>query len=427
VSSNDKIGYWSVVSIGVGGMVGGGIFAVLGLAAQIAHGATPVAFVIAGLVALLTTYSYAKLSVAFPFRGGTATFLDRAFGSGLFAGSLNILLWLSYIIMLSLYAYAFGSYAAIFLRPEWQAAGRHLFICLGVLSITALNLLGAAAIGRAERWIVAFKISILLVFVGVGFWGVEPHRLELAAWAPPTEVVAGGFIIFLAYEGFELIANAAQDTRDPGKTLPRAYYSSVLFVVALYVLVAMVTVGSLPVAEIVDAKDYALAAAAKPVLGDAGFTLIAIAALLSTVSAINATMYGAARLSCIIAQDGELPEVLEEKIWRKPVLGLLITTGLTLILANWLDLSSIATIGSAGFLVIFAAVNIANVVLSRQTNSLGWLSGLGAVTCLAALITLLWQIELRTPLKLFALAAILGIAVGIEGLYRSLRGQHATP
>ena len=423
VSNTEKMGFWSVVAIGIGGMVGGGIFAVLGLAAQLAHGAMPIAFAIAGMVALLTTYSYAKLSVAFPSQGGTVTFLDRAFGPGLFAGSLNILLWLSYIFMLSLYAYAFGSYAATFLKPEWQTPGKHLFICLAVLGIAALNLFGAAIIGRAERWIVAFKIGILLLFVAVGFWSLEPQQLAPAAWATPAQIVAGGFVIFLAYEGFELIANAAKDTREPGKTLPRAYYSAVLFVIALYILVAVVTVGNLPLEKIVDAKDYALAAAAKPLLGEAGFKLIAIAALLSTASAINATLYGAARLSYIIAREGELPDVLEEQIWRKPVLGLLITTGLTLIAANWLDLSSIATIGSAGFLLIFTAVNIANVVLSRQTSSLRWLSSIGALACLAALIALLWQIEMQTPLKILVLVAILGISAGIESLYRFLRKQ----
>jgi hypothetical protein len=425
VSNDDKIGYWSIVAIGIGGMVGGGIFAVLGLAAQIAHGATPLAFTIAGFVALLTTYSYAKLSVAFPSQGGTITFLDRAFGPGLFAGSLNILLWLSYIIMLSLYAYAFGSYAAVFLPPEWQGAGKHIFISLGIVGITALNLLGAAVIGRAERWIVAFKVSILLVFVAIGLWSVDPQKLLPGEWASPVQIVAGGFIIFLAYEGFELIANAAQDARNPRRTLPRAYYSAVLFVIALYILVAIVTVGNLSIPMIIDAKDYALAAAASPFLGNTGFTLIAIAALLSTASAINATLYGAARVSYIIAREGELPEVLEQRIWNKPVLGLLITTGVTLVAANWLDLNSIATIGSAGFLLIFSAVNIANVILSEQTGSLRGISGLGALACLVALIALLRQIEMQAPLKILVLVTILGMAVGIEGLYRILRRQGA--
>lgn len=421
MSNDDKIGYWSIVAIGIGGMVGGGIFAVLGLAAQIAHGATPLAFTIAGSVALLTTYSYAKLSVAFPSQGGTITFLDRAFGPGLFAGSLNILLWLSYIIMLSLYAYAFGSYAAVFLPPDWQGAGKHILIVLGVVGITALNLLGAAVIGRAERWIVAFKIGILLVFVAIGLWSVDPQKLLPGEWASPMQIVAGGFIIFLAYEGFELIANAAQDVKNPRRTLPRAYYSAVLFVIALYILVATVTVGNLSIPEIIDAKDYALAAAASPFLGNTGFTLIAMAALLSTASAINATLYGAARLSYVIAREGELPEVLERRIWNKPILGLLITTGLTLVAANWLDLNSIATIGSAGFLLIFGAVNIANVILSGETGSLRWISGLGALACLVALFALLWQVELQAPLKILVLVATIGMAVGIESLYRLLR------
>ena len=101
-ASNGKLGYWSVVAIGVGGMVGGGIFAVLGLAVQLAHGGTPVAFAIAGLVALLTSYSYAKLSVAYPSPGGTVEFLNQGLGTGLVTGSINVLLSISYIIMLSL-------------------------------------------------------------------------------------------------------------------------------------------------------------------------------------------------------------------------------------------------------------------------------------------------------------------------------------
>jgi hypothetical protein len=143
-------------------------------------------------------------------------------------------------------------------------------------------------------------------------------------------------IIFLAYEGFELIANTAHDVRDVARTLPRAYYTAVRFVIALYVLVALVTVGNLAVDKIVAAKDYALAEAARPFLGQTGFTLVAIAAMLSTASAINATLYGAARLSYCIARDGELPAMLERKVRGEPVGGLLITAGLTLFVANCL-------------------------------------------------------------------------------------------
>ena len=122
MTGDGKMGLWPVVAIGVGGMVGGGIFAVLGLAVQLAHGGTPLAFAIAGGVALLTAYSYVKLSLAYPGRGGTVTFLNRAFGRGRVTGTLNVLLWLSYIVMLSLYSYAFGSYGATFLPAVGRAS-----------------------------------------------------------------------------------------------------------------------------------------------------------------------------------------------------------------------------------------------------------------------------------------------------------------
>ena len=310
-ANHGKLGLLPVVAIGVGGMVGGGIFAVLGLAVQLAQGGTPVAFALAGIVALLTAHSYARLSVRYPSRGGTVTFLDRAFGAGVVTGSLNILLWLSYVVMLSLYAFAFGSYGATFLPTGWHLVGKHALISLAVLAIGGLNLLSAEVIGKAENWIVALKILILLIFVGVGVFGVAPAALAPDAWSPPLQLVAGGMIIFLAYEGFELIANTAQDVSDPQVTLPRAYYLAVGFVIVLYILVAGVTIGNLSIEEIVTARDYALAAAARPFLGQAGFTLIAIAAMLSTASAINATLYGAARLSYCIARDGELPAAMQ--------------------------------------------------------------------------------------------------------------------
>ncbi len=147
-------------------------------------------------------------------------------------------------------------------------------------------------------------------------------------------------------------------------------------------LVAIVTVGTLPVAQIVGAKDYALAEAARPAFGKAGFVLIAVTAMLSTASAINATLYGAARLSYVIASDGELPELLEHGVWGRPIEGLLITAAVTLAIANLLDLSSLSTMGSAGFLLIFAAVNGANVVLAERTGSRRWLSLLGVGLCL---------------------------------------------
>ena len=418
-----SLGYWQVTAIGVGGMVGGGIFAVLGLSVHLARGGAPLAFLLAGCVALITSYSYTRLSVSFPSQGGTVAFLDRAFGSGLLTGSANVLLWLSYIVMLSLYAYAFGSYGSSLFPPESQLLWKHLLISGCILGISALNLLNAKFIGAAEEWIVLVKLAILLLFIATGIPGIEVSRLVPAAWSAPLELVAGGMIIFLAYEGFELIANTAGDVRRPEQTLPRAYYSSVGFVILLYVLVAVVTVGNLPVARIVGAKDYALAEAARPFLGQSGFILIAVAALLSTASAINATLYGAARLSYVIAKDGELPEFLERKAWGEPIEGLLLTAAATLLIANLVDLSSLSTMGSAGFLLIFAAVNAANAVLAGKTGSRGWLSSVGVLLCLGALACLLWQTVMTSPGKLWILLIMLGTAFSIELGYRLTTGR----
>jgi amino acid transporter len=422
--NRNKMGYWGAVAIGVGGMVGGGIFAVLGLSVQMARGGAPVAFLVAGAVALFTSYSYARLSVTYPSQGGTVTFVDRAFGPGLFTGTMNILLWISYIVMLSLYSYAFGSYGAALFPAGSQTFWKHVLISGSIVGITALNFLSAKVIGEAEEWIVAVKVAILLLFVAVGAWSVDTTRLAPGQWAASFHLIAGGMIIFVAYEGFELIANTAKDVRAPEIILPRAYYSAMVFVIFLYVLVAAVTIGNLPVPQIVDAKDYALAQAARPFLGRSGYLLITIAALLSTTSAINATLYGAARLSFIIAKDGELPALLERKVWNEPVEGLMITAGATLFVANLFDLSSISTMGSSGFLLIFASVNGANALLAKETKSRRWISATAAVLCVAALGSLLFQTAQDDPSRLWVLLAMVVLAFLVEAGYRVIKGRN---
>ena len=415
------IGFWGIVAIGVGGMVGGGIFAVLGLSVQLAQGAAPLAFAVGGLVTLLTAYSYTKLSVTYPDEGGTVVFLDRAFNPGIIVGGFNVLLWASYVVMLSLYAYAFGSYGSTFFSEASRPFAKHLLISASIIGITGLNMLKADVISRAETWIVAIKVTILLAFVAIGLFGVDTSRLSPGAWADPLHVIAGGMIVFVAYEGFELIANTAQDVRDPKRVLPKAFFTAVIFVIALYILVAIVTVGGLSLEKIQAAQDYALAAAAEPFLGATGFIIISIAALLSTSSAINATLYGAARLSFTIAKERELPEALERQVWHRPIEGLFITTILTLLMANLVDLSSISTVGSAGFLLIFGAVNAANMKLHQRTGGSVWISGAGLVACLLALAALIWQTITTQPSRLLILTGMLVLALGLETVYRTLR------
>lgn len=413
-----KISCWEAISIGIGGMVGGGIFSVLGLSIQLTHGAAPIAFLLGGIISLFTAYSYAHLCVARPSSGGTVYFIDQAYGSGFFTGAINILLWLSYIVMLSVYAYAFGSYCVSFFSEALRPIYIHIAISSVVILLTLLNFLSVKIIGSVENLIVALKLAILCLFIIFGMSGVDTARLSMDEWASPLNILIGGMIIFLAYEGFELIANTAEDIQEPSKNLPRAFYTSVLITIALYMLIAIVTAGSLSLEAIIKTKDYALAEAARPTFGNLGFTLIAIAAMLSTSSAINATIYGTTRISYIISVDGELPEFLEKKIWDRPIAGLLITSILTLIMANFFDLEDLALMGSAGFLFIFAAVNGANMIINKQKTNHRIISFVGMCLCLTAVGSLVWYTIITEPASLFFLFGMVLLSALIEAIYQ---------
>lgn len=392
---NKKIGLKEAISIGIGGMVGGGIFAVLGLAVSLAQGGTPVSFLIAGIIALITAYSYVKLSLKYPDRGGTVKFVNEGFGRGIFSGGINNLLWVSYIIMLALYASAFGSYAPnLFELTGDKTLDAHLYASGIIVLATAINYYSIRVVGMIESYAVVVKLVILLSFVAIGAYGLigNPNleQLNLHHWESPIKLLTGGMVIFVAYEGFELIANAAPDIKNPVQNIPKAYYYSVFFVIVLYVVIASITVGSLPFNIIAHAEDYVLAEAAKPMLGKAGFTIITIAALISTFSAINASLYGGSKVSFEIAEDNELPHELTSKLWNQPI-GLMITAVATLILTNTLNLESISTAGSIGFLLIFAIVNVVGYKKSKELNGSSIIPVVGAVLCIVALFALIVQ------------------------------------
>ncbi|NOY37666.1 MAG: APC family permease [Chlorobi bacterium] len=391
----NEIGLPEAVSIGIGGMVGGGIFAVLGLSVELSKGGTPLAFLIAGILAFLTSYSYARLSLFYPNTGGTVNYINKGFGENVFSGGTNNLLWISYIVMLSLYASAFGSYgAALFKITGNFGTDKHLLISLIIIFCTLLNYISFKAVSTSESIAVFIKIFILIIFSGIGLWGLKGnnniHQLALENWVRPFKLISGGFVIFVAYEGFELIANASPNIKNPLKNIPLSFYISVIFVIILYILIALITVGSVPFEKISKAQEYVLAVAAEPVLGKAGYIIISITALISTFSAINVSLYGGSRVNYELAEDDEISHEFTVIFWGEPV-GLLVTAILTLIIANFFNLESISTSGSAGFLLIFTIVNLANYKLAKQTKSLKWISLLGAVLCFTALIFLMVQ------------------------------------
>ncbi len=421
-SVKPTLGFWSLTSIGVGGMVGGGLFAVLGLTALLAKGATPLAFILAGIVAFLTSYSYAKLSVAYPSQGGTVVFLNQAFGPGLFSGGLNILLCLSYVIIVALYAVGLANYA-MSLFPHADHLWKNIILSSVVVFLTLLNMTSPRMVIKSELFFNIFKLVILAGFVIAGIWTVDLTRLEAPAWGSFPEILAGGMIIFLSYEGFELIANASLATKKPEKNLPKAFYASVLFVIGLYILISIVAIGNLPIFQFAQARDYALAQSALPFFGNGGFILVSVAAVIASASAINAALYGSAKVTFIVAKDGELPTFLDRMVVGKPIAGLLLLSALVLIVGNFFNIESISMMASAGFLFIFAAVNAANFKLAKETHANRLICAMGFTSCVIATFAIILYKWNTDPIKILALLVLLLASFLIELIYRKATGR----
>ncbi len=419
----NQIGMAAAVSIGIGGMVGAGIFSILGVVAQAAGNAMWLAFAIGGVVALLSTYSYAKLGAVFPSAGGAVHFLVKSFGDGVLAGGLNLFMWAGYIISLALYATAFGSYAATFFTTTPSPLLLKSLAVGSVVLLTVVNAFGAKLMGRSETLIVAIKVAILVLFAAVGLWFIKPGNLSPELWPETKSILFGAGVLFIGYEGFGLVTNAAGDMRNPRVMLPRALYISVILVIIIYLSVSVTVSGNLSDAQIERARDYALAEAAKPFLGELGFRLIAIAALFSTASAINATLFGSANVCYMIARDGELPAPLSRTEWQQATGGLLLTAGLVVLVTLCFDLSGIAMMGSAAFLLVYAAVNAGHLRVLKETAANPIIVWLSIITCLVMFAILGVYTYQQQPAALVALVLIAAASFAAEWAYRRWTGR----
>jgi len=399
-------------------MIGAGIFSILGVSAQIAGHAMYISFIIAGLIALLCAYSYAKLGSTYPSAGGPVEFLVKGFGDGTLSGGFNVLLWIGYVFALALYARAFGGYAMTFLPANTPTLWLNVFITMIIIIFTAINFIGAKAVGKSEVFIVATKVAILLVFIIAGFFFIDPSKLALSNLPGVSNIFYGAGIVFLAYEGFGLITNTAEDMKNPKKTLPKALFLAVIITMIIYILVSLTVLGNLPIADIINAKDFALAAAAEPFLGQIGFTFIAIAALFSTSSAINATLYGGANVSYTVAKHGELPKIFERKIWGKNTEGLIITSAIVIIFANFLELDGIAMLGSGSFLLIYGAVNIGHLKIYKKTGAKPIIIIASIVSCAVFFGVLTFYELYNSPLTLLLLIFLVTSCFIFEWIYR---------
>jgi len=418
VRTKSTIGLSSAIAIGIGGMIGAGIFSILGLGIKISGNFIYISFISGGIIALLSAYSYAKMSVYYPSAGGSVEFLIRGFGDNIISGGFNFLLWSGYIFALSLYAKAFGVYASTFLPEGISSVSVSVIAVLIILGFTLINFLGPEVVGRSETFIVGVKVSILIIFAFIGLLFAKGTLLSAPNFSGVFGIITATAIVFLGYEGFGLISNTAEDIDEPRKNIPRALYLAVILAMLIYVTVSLAVIGNLPISEIIRTSDYALAAAAQPFAGSAGFTIIVLAALFSTASAINATIYGGANVSYLMAKKGELPSFFTIKKWKDAREGLFITSGLVIILTLLQDLNSVAMMGSALFLIIYSGVNFAHLKLHKKTRSNKYVIWLAILGCLFSLAGLIYYLIIYSPKTLIVLICVFIFSFLMEYLYR---------
>jgi len=208
---------------------------------------------------------------------------------------------------------------------------------------------------------------------------------------------------------------------DPSRSLPKALYLSVFIVIIIYLAVSITVTGNLSTAEINSSKDFALAEAAKPFLGMLGFKLIAVAALFSTSSAINATLFGSANVSYMVARDGQLPRVFERTEWKSATGGLFITSFLVIVFILFFDLAGIAMMGSGAFLLIYSAVNAGHLRIISQTGANKILVLISLLLCLSLFIVLEIYTFQKAPEAVWTMIVLLIISFAGESLYRKFR------
>lgn len=428
MSGSGSITTASATAIGVGGMMGAGLYTLVGLASTTAGVWVPLAFLVGGAVTLFSVYSYAKLGARYPSRGGAAQFLIRCFGDGVVAGGLNVFQFLGWIIAMALYCAGFAGYVRALLpfgTPAWSAKA----IGIGLIVVVVLvNFVGSKFVGRSETFVVTVELAILAAFVVLGFVKVftsdERSFFESAGEPHWLGVLFAAGLLYVTYEGFGVVTNSAGDMRDPARQLPRAMFAALAIVVVVYILVSTVIVMTLSLPTMDADQGHVLSAAGQELLGRVGFVVIGIAALLATASGVNATMFGDANLAYTVAKTGELPAGFARGVWRGGTEGLLVAAVITAAFVVFFPLAAVGQMASLAFLIVYGTVSVGHLRVYRETGARRWLLVLAIALNLVLFLLLLGYTVHTGPASTWiTLLAVLVGSFVFEVVYRKRTGR----
>ena len=374
---NKNLGFTELVAIALGGMIGGGIFTILGISASLIGNLTPIAIVIGGIIAALAAYSYVKLGLYYRDEGATYSFYKKTYPGSHFAAS--IIGWyviFGYISTLALYAYTFASYAS-----SGQEIGQNIWIrkiiAIAVIAVfTVINVWSVNGMGKIEDLMVYTKLAVLAL---ISFVLIQHGQTDVIVFMDNIHAEIGdtslwnlltvASLTFVAYEGFQLVINAVNEMTQPEKNIPRAIYTAIAAAIIIYVVIATGALFAVPIEDLIKNKEYALAAGAGDVLGNLGTNLVILGAILATSSAISGTVFGSSRQMAVIAKDGYLPAIFAKRKGQVPVsaiIGMAIMASI-LIMIGGLEL--ILEFGSMTFLLVSFLMAVANYKIRKKTRS----------------------------------------------------------
>jgi len=382
VQLSKELGLKEALGIAVGALIGGGIFSVLGLVIYQAGPAAFISFLMAGFVSSFTAYTYVHLALRYPKAGGAFIYVNEAFNSKIISGIVGIILWFGYNFSISLYAMTFGRY----LGAVWPIFGDRqipfldispsilVFEILSIVLFIVINLLGVKESSKTQNLLVLIKVSILVFYILAGLSAVKSSNFVPFAPNGVFPILASSVLIFVSMEGFEILSNSVEEMKEPERDLPLGMYLSIIIVLILYILVAVVTVGVLGYGpELKDYGEVILTHSANVFLGAIGGSIMAIAAIISAASAINATLLGSSRLSYMLSHEGIIPKNIAKinTKTRVPSRAILTSGFLSLLIILIFNIKVVATVASIIFMFIFAMVNISGIKILEGKKRIG--------------------------------------------------------
>ncbi|MFX1443724.1 MAG: APC family permease [Promethearchaeota archaeon] len=378
---------FSCLMIGIGGLIGGGIFSVIGVISAFTGPYSYLSYVITGIVALITVYSYQKLTLKWGDPGGEYTCVQNAFYNSKLQNLgpfIGILLFFGYIVTMALYAYTFSIYFILMFNVRYSFYLIAIIIVVLIFILMILNLKGVKESARVQGILVIVYSCIFLIFIilGISFTMQNPERMITNVGLDGKSItniniigiVLGSSCILISYEGFQLIAYGSHEMDDKEGGLKMMKWA-VIFAMIIYYLVGFTTMAVLGVSEIIseDAHnaEVSIALAALISIGILGMFLIIFGALLSTTSALNATMLGSSRLAYMMAKDEVLPQKISKINKNKVPFISIITTGIISIILALFTGGALAIAGLAGliFAQIFFIINLTNFKVRKVTGS----------------------------------------------------------